>query len=90
MVPKPTLASCAISRGAHVGRHDDHGIAEVDRLALAIGQAALLQHLQQNVEDIGVRLLDLVKQHNRVRMTAHGLGELTALVMANVARGGYR
>ena len=35
---------------AHVGRHDDHGVAEVDRLALAIGQAALLQHLQQNVE----------------------------------------
>ena len=23
--------------GAHIGRHDDHGVAEVDRLALAIG-----------------------------------------------------
>ena len=73
--------------GTHVGRHDDHRIAEVDRLALAIGQAALLQHLQQDVEDIGVRLLNLVEQHDRVRMTAHGLGELTALVVTDVARG---
>ena len=72
--------------GAHVGRHDDHGVAEVDRLALAIGQTTLLQHLQQNVEDVGVCLLDLVEQHNRVRVTAHSLGELAALVMAHVTR----
>ena len=71
---------------AHVGRHDDHGVAEVDRLALAIGQAALLQHLQQDVEDIGVRLLDLVEQHDRVRVTTNGLGELAALVVTDVTR----
>ena len=72
--------------GAHVGRHDDHGVAEIDRLALAIGQAALLQHLQQNVEDIGVRLLDLVEQHDRVRVATNGLGELAALVVTDVTR----
>ena len=73
MVPKPTLALLRDLAGAHVGRHDDHGIAEVDRLALAISQATLLQHLQQNVEDVGVRLLDLVEQHDRVRVTTNGL-----------------
>ena len=72
--------------GAHVGRHDNHGIAEVDRLALAIGQTALLQHLQQDIEDVGVRLLDLVEQHDRVRVTTNGLGKLTALVVAHVTR----
>ena len=72
--------------GAHVGRHDDHGIAEVDRLALAISQAALLQHLQQDVEDVGVRLLDLVEQHDRIRVTTNGLGKLTALVVTHVTR----
>ena len=72
--------------GAHIGRHDDHGVAEVDRLALAIGQAALLQHLQQDVEDIGVCLLDLVEQHDRVRVATNGLGELAALVVTDVAR----
>ena len=73
--------------GAHVGRHDNHGVAEVDRLTLAISQATLLQHLQQNVEDVGVRLLDLVEQHDRVRVTANSLGELAALVVAHIARG---
>ena len=44
-------------------------------------------HLQQDVEHVGVRLLDLVEQHHRVRPAADGLGELTALVVADVARG---
>jgi hypothetical protein len=35
-----------------------------------------------------VRLLDLVEQHNRVRAPAHGLGELAALLVADVARRG--
>ena len=33
-----------------------------------------------------MRLFDLVKQHHAVRAAAHGLGQLTALVMAEVAR----
>ena len=34
-----------------------------------------------------MRLLDLVEQHHRVRVAAHGLGELAALLMSHVARG---
>ena len=30
--------------------------------ALAVGQAPVVEHLQQHVEDVGVRLLDLVEQ----------------------------
>ena len=89
MLARGTKANARILRnlaGAHVGRHDDHGVAEIDRLALAIGQAALLQHLQQDVEDIGVRLLDLVEQHDRVRVATNGLGELAALVVTDVTR----
>ena len=33
--------------------------------ALRIGQAAVFEHLQQQVEDVGVRLLDFVEQHDR-------------------------
>ena len=71
---------------AHVAGHDDDRIAEVHRATLAIGQATFFQNLQQNVEDIGVRFLDLVKQHHRVRALTHGLRKLTALVEAHVAR----
>ena len=42
--------------------HDQHGVAEVDRAALAVGEAAVVHHLQQDVEDVGVGLLDLVEQ----------------------------
>ena len=72
--------------GAHVGRHDDHGVAEVYRLALAIRQASLVQNLQKDVEDIRVGLLDLVEQHHGVRVAADRLGELAALLVAHVSR----
>ena len=65
--------------------HDQHDVGEVDRAALAVGEAAVVEHLQQDVEHVGVGLLDLVEQHHRVGPAAHGLGELAALVVADVA-----
>ena len=53
-----------------VRRHDQHGVGEVHRAALAVGQPAVLQHLQQDVEDVGVGLLDLVEQHHGVGAAA--------------------
>ncbi len=70
---------------ADVRGHDQDGVAEVDRAALAVGQPAVVEHLQQDVEDLAVRLLDLVEQDDRVRPPAHCLGELAALVVADVA-----
>jgi hypothetical protein len=35
-----------------------------------------------------VRLFDLVEQHDAVRFAAHGLGELAALLVADVSRRG--
>src|SRR5690606_26023617 len=55
-------------RRTEVRRHDDHGVLEVDDAALAVGQTTLLEDLQQRVEDVGVRLLDLVEQHDRERL----------------------
>ena len=62
-----------------------HRVAEVDRAALAVGQPPVVEDLQQHVEDLGVRLLDLVEQDDRVRPAAHRLGELAALLVADVA-----
>ena len=44
--------------------------------------------MQQDVEDVRVRLFDLVEQHDTVRLAAHGLSELAALVIADVSRRG--
>ena len=75
-----------VGAAAEVARHDEHGVGEVDGAALAVGEAAVVEQLQQHVEHVGVRLLDLVEQHDRVRPAPHRLGELTALLVADVAR----
>ena len=70
-----------------IGRHDQDGVAELDRLAIVVGELAVIHHLQEDVEEVGMRLLDLVEQQHRVRMLVDGVGEEPALVEAHIARG---
>ena len=49
---------------ADVRGHDDDRVAEIDRVALTVGQTALVENLQEDVEDVGMRLLDLVEEHD--------------------------
>src|SRR5690348_10116203 len=74
---------CADVRG-----HDHDGVAEVHRAALGVGQLAVLEDLEQHVEDVWVSLLDLVEQDHTVRLAPYRLGELAALLIADVARRG--
>ena len=60
-------------------------VLEVDGAALGVGQPAIVEHLQQDVENIRVRLLDLVEEDDSVRAAANSLGQLPALVVADVA-----
>ena len=46
---------------------------------------AVVQHLQQDVEHIRMCLFHLVKQHNGVRLAAHGFGQLTAFFITHVS-----
>jgi hypothetical protein len=46
----------------------------------------MVHHLQQDVENVRVGLLDLVQQQHRVRLLGDGLGQQAALVEADVAR----
>ena len=79
------ITCSSVPPDAEVGRQDQDRVAEVDRAALAVGQPALVEHLQQHVEHVRVGLLDLVEQDHRVRTPSHRLGQLTALVVADVA-----
>ena len=71
-------------------RHHQHCVGEVDRATLPVGEAAVVEHLEQHVEDVGVGLLDFVEQDQRVRPAPDGFGELAALVVADVARAARR
>lgn len=47
----------------------------------------VVEDLEQDVEDIGVSLLHLVEQQQRIRVVAHRLGQLSRVLMADVPRG---
>ena len=65
---------------------DDDGVLEVHGLALAVGDSTVIEDLQEDVEDIRMRLLDLIEEYDRVWLSADSLGQLTTLLIADVAR----
>ena len=73
---------------AKVGGHDQNRVLEVHGTALTIGQTAIVEDLQQHVEYFRIGFLHLIEQHHRVWAAAYGLGELAALLVADVARRG--
>ena len=81
----PGLGGLDERRRADVAGHDHDRVLEVDRPALRVGQAAVVEQLEQDVEHVGVRLLDLVEEHDLVRPAPDRLGQLPALVVADVA-----
>ena len=64
-----------------VGRHDDDGIFKADHAALAVGEAPVVEDLQQNVEHVRMRLFDFVEEYHRIGFAADLFGELTARVV---------
>ena len=74
-------------RCSGIGGHDQDDIAEIDALAVVIGQLAVVHHLQQDVEQVGMRLLDFVEQKHRVRLLVDGVGQQAALIEPDVPGG---
>ena len=72
--------------GARIGGHDQDDVAEIDRLAVMVGQPAVIHDLEEDVEQVRMRLLDLVEQEHRMRMLVDGVGQQAALVVADIAR----
>ena len=74
--------------GADIARHHDERVSEVDLAALGVGQVAVVEDLQEQIEHLRVGLFDLVQEDQAVRLAAHRLGELSALVVPDVTRRG--
>ena len=47
---------------AGVGGHDNDDASEIGLAPVIVGEGAMVHDLQQNVEDVGVRLLNFVEQ----------------------------
>ena len=72
---------------ARIRRHHQDDVAEVRFAPVVVRQRAVVHDLKQQVEDLGVRFLDLIQQHDAVRMLGHSFGEQSTLIEANVAWG---
>ena len=70
---------------ADVRGHDQDRVLEIDRAALTVRQAAVVEDLQEDVEHVRCGLLDLVEEHDGERPAAHGFRELTARIVADVS-----
>ena len=66
------------------GQNDDR-VLEVHGSALRVRDSAVVEHLQQHVKHVRMRLFNFVKQNDGIRTAAHGLGQLTALFIAHVS-----
>ena len=62
-------------------------VPEVGLAPVVVGERRVVHDLEEQVVDVGVRLLDLVEQEDRVGLAADRVGEQAALVEADVARG---
>ena len=60
-------------------------MAEVGLAAVVVGERPVIHDLQKNVEEVRMRLLDLVEQQHRVRRLVNRIGEQTTLVEADIA-----
>ena len=87
----PFAAVCAEAEGcplhslcAQVTGHYNDRIAEIHGPAMAVGQPAVLQYLEQDVEDLRVGLFYFVEEHYPVRAATHRLGKLARFVVADI------
>ena len=53
---------------------------------LAVGEAAIIEHLQQNIENVVVRFFDFIEEHDGIRPAPDRFAELAAFFVADVAR----
>ncbi len=71
---------------ADVGGHDNDRVLEINRSPRSIGEPAVLENLQQDVEDIRVRLLYFIEEHYPIGTAANGFSKLTAFFITHITR----
>ena len=72
--------------GTGIGGHDDDYVAEVGLTPIVVSQRTVVHHLQQHVEDVRVRLFDLVEQQYTMRLFSDSFCQQATLVETDIAR----
>ncbi|GER31473.1 200 kDa antigen p200 [Striga asiatica] len=69
-----------------IRRHDQNRVCEAHSPPLRIRNPPIIQQLQQDIKNIVVRFLDLVKKYNRVRPAPYNLSQLPTFLIPNISR----
>ena len=72
--------------GADVGGHNPDGVLRVYGVALGIGQATGVKHLQEEIKHFWMGFFHFIEQDDAVRAAAQFARQLAFLVMPDVAR----
>ena len=70
---------------AQVAGHDQDRVLEIHRPALAVGDPAVIQHLQQHIEHIGMRFFHFIEQDDTIGMAPDGFRQLAAFIIAHIS-----
>ena len=72
--------------GSNIGGHNNHSILEINGSAIIVSKTPFIQYLQQDVENIRMRLLNFIKQHYGIRFAAYFLRQLSAFFITDISR----
>src|SRR2546430_4034708 len=64
--------------------HDQNRILEINRSSFRISQAAIVENLQQDIENIGMRFFDLIKENDCVWTVSNRLSQLPAFLVTAI------
>lgn len=68
-----------------ITRHDDDTVLTIDGATFTVRDATIIEHLEKDSEDIGMCFLYFVKKDDAVGSASDGFGELSSLVVADIA-----
>ena len=70
---------------SQIASHDNNRVGEVHLATLAVRQLTIIQDLQENIENIWMRLFNLVKEQDRIRSVADLFRQLSSFFIAYIA-----
>ena len=71
---------CTYIRG-----HDKNSVLKVHGSSLRIGNTAIIQNLQKNIEYIRMCLFHFIKKYNRIGLSSYSLCQLTTLLVSYIS-----
>ena len=71
---------------ADIGGEDENGVSAIHNTPFAVRDTPIVQHLEQNIENIMVCFFDLIQKDHRIGVATDRLGQLPTLLITHITR----